>query len=433
MKKTLKVILTVFLVLVFLEFAVRIWDTLTGKIVTDDLRQLLYTDKSTDHPFLEYTSENNFNGWVEFIQWGGKFYVSTNSHGFRTRELFPKLPGYYRVLIMGDSFMYGQNVSQEGTVGVQLERILREKIGPKIEVFSLGVPSYSAVRYSVLADIYLDFLEPDLVIVAVDQGDFEEDVERIGHCVLRPDGSPLHLKNAADLIENQARRLVITGKGEIRAEAVPRAGPRLRFATGLSLYRKFTDLLRILRDRPRRDRAPAAPLVTYESLVKLYGNELPAQDFGWLNLDAILYDYESALARYQPTLTCLEHIARICRERGIDLFLASYPYPWMVSVDQALSYQYHHCRGRHYDFRANRVHPRLMETYARRLGVPHIDTYPAFERSTEINYGEYDPHMNANGYRLFSEAVYGAIEETVRGSFSAGATDSEGREPGPGQ
>lgn len=414
MNRTIKIIFYCFMVLIVLEFGLRLWDTLTGNIITDDLRQLLYTDKATDNPFLEYTSKNNFDGMVEFIQWGGKFFVSTNSYGFRTRELFPKLPSTCRVVIMGDSFMYGQNVSQDGTVGVQLERLLRDRISPKIEVISLGVPSYSGVRYSVLADIYLDLLEPDILIVAVDQGDFEEDVERIENCVLRADGSPRYLKNAESLIADKDRRLVITAEGEIQSTDVPKASSRLRFVTGFSLYKKWQEFLSFFRDRPRHDQVPDVPPVTYESLVKRYGLKLPEQDFGWLNLDAILYDYETALQRYQPTFTCLKHIAKLCREKKIKLFLADYPYPWMVSIDQAVSYQYHHCKGQHYDFRGNRIHPRIMETFARELKVPLIDTYPAFERSKEKNYGEYDPHMNKNGYRLFATTVYQAIAHDVK-------------------
>lgn len=413
------------MVLIVLEFGLRVWDTLTGDIVTDDLRQLLYTDKATDHPFLEYTSKNNFDGMVEFIQWGGEFFVSTNSHGFRTREFFPKLPGTYRVIIMGDSFMYGQNVSQDGTVGVQLERLLRDRISPKIEVISLGVPSYSGVRYSVLADIYFDLLEPDIVIVAVDQGDFEEDVERIENCVLRRDGTPHYLKNAASLIAEKDRRLVITAEGELQATAVPKPSRQLRFMTGFSLYKKWRELLSFFQNRPRRDKSPDAPLVTYEDLVERYGAELPDQDFGWLNLDAILYDYQTALKRYQPTFTCLKHIANLCREKKIKLFLASYPYPWMVSIDQAVSYQYHHCKGNHYDFRGNRVHPRLMDSFSRDLEVPHINAYPAFEASTEKNYGEYDPHMNKNGYRLFATTIYQAIENDVRQSITGKTVSGE--------
>ncbi len=413
MKRTIKLILYSLMVLIVLEFGLRLWDTLADNIVTDDLRQLLYTEKATDHPFLDYTSKNNFDGMIETLQWGGKFYVSTNSHGFRTREFFPKLPGFYRVIIMGDSFMHGNNVSQEGTVAVQLERMLRDNINPKIEVLSLGVASYSGVRYSVLADIYFDLLKPDLVIVAVDQGDFEEDVERINEYVLHSDGAPYYLKDAESRIADKDRKLVITEKGELQSTAASKASWELRLKTGFSLYKKLKKLVSTLRDRPRRDQGPETPLVTYEELLDQYGPKLPEQDFGWLNLDVILYDYETALKRYQPTFTCLKHIANLCREKKIELLLASYPYPWMVSIDQAIPYQYHHCKGKQYDFRGNRVHPRIMDSFSRDLKVRHINAYPAFEASTEKNYGDYDPHMTKNGYRLFAETIYQAIENDV--------------------
>jgi hypothetical protein len=236
MKKIIRVILPPLIILIILEFGFRVWDTLTGQIITNELRQLLYTEKATDHPFLDYTSKNNFDGLVSFIEWGGKFFVSTNSYGFRTKEFFPKLPGSCRVIIMGDSFIYGNNVSQEGTVAVQLERLLRENISPGIEVFSLGVPSYSGVQYSVLADMYFDLLQPDIVIVAVDQGDFEEDKERIDQYVLHRDGTPYFLKDAESRIKGRERKLVIAADGEIKVAAASKANWELRLTTGFSLY-----------------------------------------------------------------------------------------------------------------------------------------------------------------------------------------------------
>jgi hypothetical protein len=414
MKKIIRVILPPLIILIILEFGFRVWDTLTGQIITNELRQLLYTEKATDHPFLDYTSKNNFDGLVSFIEWGGKFFVSTNSYGFRTKEFFPKLPGSCRVIIMGDSFIYGNNVSQEGTVAVQLERLLRENISPGIEVFSLGVPSYSGVQYSVLADMYFDLLQPDIVIVAVDQGDFEEDKERIDQYVLHRDGTPYFLKDAESRIKGRERKLVIAADGEIKVAAASKANWELRLTTGFSLYKYLKKIADIFKNLPRRDQPPDPPVVTYEALVEEHGPDLSGYDFGWLETDIIMYDYQTALKRYQPTFICLKHIADMCREKKIKLFLASYPYPWMVSIDQAIPYQYYHCKGKRYDFRGNRGHPRLMDSFARDLEVPHINTYPLFENSTEKNYGDYDPHMNQNGYRLLTEGIYQAIESDLR-------------------
>ena len=45
----------------------------------------------------------------------------TNSLGFRTREIEPRLPGEYRVLLVGDSYFYGVMMNEEETLGAQLE------------------------------------------------------------------------------------------------------------------------------------------------------------------------------------------------------------------------------------------------------------------------------------------------------------------------
>jgi hypothetical protein len=111
-------------------------------------------------------------GWIPKanFDFGG---VRTNSMGIRaTREYdFERSPGIRRIVIVGDSFSWGEDVSNEETYAAQLEGIL-----PSTEVINLGVHGYGTDQQL----IYLRKLgfrfSPDLVIL----GFYHDNLERNG-------------------------------------------------------------------------------------------------------------------------------------------------------------------------------------------------------------------------------------------------------------
>ena len=67
--------------------------------------------------------------------------VSVNSHGFRGPPIqTEKTVGTRRILVVGDSSVYGHGVRQSATFAHQLDELL----GESIEVINLGVPGYSS-------------------------------------------------------------------------------------------------------------------------------------------------------------------------------------------------------------------------------------------------------------------------------------------------
>ena len=92
--------------------------------------------------------------------------VRTNSWGFRGAEVeLDKPPGTFRIVGIGDSFMFGWGVGQDETYLVGLERSLNARGGPHTQVLNLAVPGYNtAIEVSSLAAKGLVF-EPDLVVV----------------------------------------------------------------------------------------------------------------------------------------------------------------------------------------------------------------------------------------------------------------------------
>ncbi len=411
------------------EVLLRIVDVATGTIVAPELLSQLDRGARIGHPFLGYTARRSFDGFELSLEPGRRFRVRTNADGFRTHELVPKAPGEFRIVIFGDSFTYGVNADQDETYPARLERLLRSTISERIRVFSLGVSSYSAVRYAMLARLYMERLRPDMVVAAVDASDFQEDADRIGSYVVDADNAPIVLKNAADISADDPIVVTIDAKGVLAAVLAKTEAdllPRLEFASSLAHH--LHSGWGFLRARiaalqaawiNRSDRRGSLMVVSWDDLVRQSGSEdvskvLPEQ----LRVDFVPYPLATARNAFSATFDSLRYIKRQADAHGAAFYLSSYPYPWMVSVEEAVPYQYLSF-GRVYDLRRNRVQPELLADFAARLGVPHLDAFPLFERNPHGMYGQYDPHFNADGYAQYARFLFAALGEDVRRRIGA--------------
>lgn len=98
--------------------------------------------------------------------------VSISSQGLRDREYaVVKPPGITRILVLGDSVVFGWGVRAEETVAKQLERMLREE-GHSVEVLNTGVPSYDPKDEGLyLRTAGLRF-QPDIILETMTTDDF---------------------------------------------------------------------------------------------------------------------------------------------------------------------------------------------------------------------------------------------------------------------
>lgn len=89
-----------------------------------------------------------------------------NRHGFRGPDFQRrKTPGTFRVLVLGDSFTFGEGVRWEDTFAKRLERHLDAELGSAVEVLNFGVSGWtskSEVRFLEQAGLAY---EPDLVLI----------------------------------------------------------------------------------------------------------------------------------------------------------------------------------------------------------------------------------------------------------------------------
>ena len=75
-------------------------------------------------------------GGREVVQEG--IVYRTNSHGIREPEIAPKRPGERRIMLLGDSFVWGDGLNEQDTVARQLQRRL-DAVRPGFRVVNAGV------------------------------------------------------------------------------------------------------------------------------------------------------------------------------------------------------------------------------------------------------------------------------------------------------
>src|SRR5882672_9124614 len=67
---------------------------------------------------------------------GGGPAIVANHLGFRESEVPPKTPGRYRIVVVGDSFTWGQGIE----TGERFSNLLEGFLGPQYEVLNFGRP-----------------------------------------------------------------------------------------------------------------------------------------------------------------------------------------------------------------------------------------------------------------------------------------------------
>ena len=89
-----------------------------------------------------------------------------SDEGFRDQKNHtkPKAPDTARILLLGDSFTFGDGVQYEEIWPVLFEKKLSEK-GFEIEVIKAGVPAYDTTKEVLLLERLFPLYEPDIVVL----------------------------------------------------------------------------------------------------------------------------------------------------------------------------------------------------------------------------------------------------------------------------
>jgi lysophospholipase L1-like esterase len=127
-------------------------------------------------PHAEFRFDYDSNPRGYFDEQNGLTY-RTNQHGFRGAE-FPlaKPKGTSRIMVLGDSFTFGEGVKVEHLFTTRLQEILRARAEPNVDVLNFGVSAWSTrdeINYFENAG---RSFEPDLVVVVFVLNDAGPDV-----------------------------------------------------------------------------------------------------------------------------------------------------------------------------------------------------------------------------------------------------------------
>ncbi|MEC8192267.1 MAG: SGNH/GDSL hydrolase family protein [Myxococcota bacterium] len=111
------------------------------------------------------------------------FRISTNADGFRTAEAAAPSDARTRVVVMGDSTVFGWGVEDHEGIAETAQAALEESGTTTIEVLNFGQPGYSTGMAGWLFEEAVAAYQPDLTIVFVSMHDFNRsllsDVERV--------------------------------------------------------------------------------------------------------------------------------------------------------------------------------------------------------------------------------------------------------------
>lgn len=118
-----------------------------------------------------------FSDLVDFNAKG--LIVSTNRYGMRERDYeMPKPDGTLRIVLLGDSFVFGLGVKADDRLGVELEEALRKRspYDGTIEVLHIGVSSWNYLNAAAFLRRQLSQLQPDAVFHFSLPNDLEDGV-----------------------------------------------------------------------------------------------------------------------------------------------------------------------------------------------------------------------------------------------------------------
>ncbi|MEN8181508.1 MAG: SGNH/GDSL hydrolase family protein [Myxococcota bacterium] len=172
--------------------------------------------------------------------------VRTNNAGLRSSRPFaPRSPDVFRIVCLGDSFVFGEAGVEEDRFGDQMQRFYAtEEVrigGRRIEVYSIGLPSWTLVQEAAYLTQKLSAYDPDLILVLTTANDIGDAYGVTGAGVMTTRFSPEHRAWGSAVFSNQQR--LAFGGGEYTAlttDLSPEA--RARWRKGMEALRRLVDL-----------------------------------------------------------------------------------------------------------------------------------------------------------------------------------------------
>jgi hypothetical protein len=174
--------------------------------------------------------------------------VRVNQFGLRGAELGPQAPGELRLLVLGDSLVYGQGVADDQTLPAHLERILTERAERPVRVINGGVRAYATHQELALLRELGPQLAPDVVVLCwywndVDERDVEGTAARLAasgpiafDLGRAPQGWPLLRWRLRQLLRRSALAMAVHDEWLVDGDAHPWTATALADVEALGGY-----------------------------------------------------------------------------------------------------------------------------------------------------------------------------------------------------
>lgn len=324
-------------------------------------------------PEVRHRLASDFSGTLRDREF--ETHVRTNHFGMRDVEIGPPVPGRTRILVMGDSFAFGEGVEETEAFPKRLESLLNHGHASQIvEVLNGGVPGYSTVQEIRLLRWLLPKIRPDMVIVAFHVG------------------NDLNHNDLSVNFDQSGLRLV---DGNI---AEPERKPSSHFHRVKMLLARYSSLYRFVVERVHA--SPGLARFSYQI-------RLSAQDF---QLPFSIQQFartpdNSVEGRWRDTESLLREFRDLCISEGCAPFIATLPD--RLQYDQSLWTRI----GLQYgldadDYDLGIVNRRLLEL-ARKYSIEVVDLLPSFTRQPRVEGLHYawDGHWNARGHAVAAQSL----------------------------
>jgi len=134
----------------------------------------------TIDPYLGWRNRSNVQNIHQTTE--NQVPVSIHRKGFRGKEYPYTRTGHFRILVLGDSFVWGYGVEEKDRFTDRLENLFQEKA----EVINAGVPGYGLDQSFLFLKEEGIHYRPDLVVAAFSMVDLLDNVQRVNHGIPKP-------------------------------------------------------------------------------------------------------------------------------------------------------------------------------------------------------------------------------------------------------
>ena len=331
----------------------------------------------------------------------GPVYYAINAQGMRGRTLGPKANGEFRILMLGDSFTFGNNVGEENTIAAFLETSLQcHQVVSQVTVINGGLAAAGPLQELGTLRRYGLALQPDLVILQLfAENDVDNSLSVVGK------RQRAYLVGWHRTLQERLREAAFS----YRVEAFLRERLILyqHLSSAFGDRRLAVECLALLRVVPN----PEEPLPPSEDRESQHE----------INLRDWYPELHEGMAILERDIVAIRDE---CVLNGIDLM--AYCIPYINELDEKT---WNDSMARHPDIAYERFKgDRLFVEFLEREGIRQIPVLDMLMKHPDplSIWNPYDGHCNKSGYKLIADCIAGYLLDNY---FKAsGATESGRKE-----